>query len=327
MSERVRFVPGAAEVPLTVIVLTRDEERNLAACLESVAGWVAAIFVVDSGSVDGTVEIARRYGASVVPHPFATHAAQWQWAFESLPIATEWVLALDADQRLTPELASEIRALFEDEPPADGYFICRRQIFRGRWIRHGGYYPKYLLKLFRHASVSLDDAELVDHHFSVSGTLARLGADLVEDNRNEASIADWTAKHNRYAVLQARQELAEASAGGAWRLLDACGSPDARTRLFKRIWRGLPRLVRPCLYMLYRYVLRLGFLDGKEGFVFHVLQGFWYRLLVDINIDELRAGAAAQSPATSSAVRPGEAADPAWAGDRVPAPRERVSNR
>ena len=307
-----------------MVVLTLDEERNLARTLESVAAWAAHIFVVDSGSSDGTVAIATRLGAEVVTHTFESHAAQWAWALRTLPIATEWVLALDADQSVSSELADEIaRKLVAwtsltsytgPDAPA-GAYMSRRQIFRGRWIKHGGYYPKYLLKLFQREKVRLDETDLVDHHFQVEGPTAILAGDLVEDNRNEAQIAVWVAKHNRYAVLQAKEEEerdqrdrgsapdpGSVACGGPYaprrslagalcaprrpgRLL---GSPDERVRWRKRLWARLPLYVRPLGYFLYRYIIRLGFLDGKEGFVFHFMQAFWYRLLVDINRDELR---------------------------------------
>jgi glycosyltransferase involved in cell wall biosynthesis len=279
-------------LPVTVVVLTWNEERNLEACLASVTPFARQVFCVDSGSTDRTLEIAQRHGATVVSHSFETHASQWAWALAHLSIDTDWVLGLDADQRVTPELATELADLLSrpSNDGARGYFIKRRQVFRGRWIRHGGYYPKYLLKLFRRDAVRVDLTDLVDHHFDVAGPTGKLRCDLVEDNRNEAEIEAWTAKHNRYAVLQARQEIADAGAvrvsvGNLW------GSPDDRTRWLKQTWRGLPLFVRPTLYVAYRYVLRLGFLDGKEGFLFHVLQGFWYRVLVDANIDELRAKA------------------------------------
>jgi glycosyltransferase involved in cell wall biosynthesis len=276
--------------PVSVVVLTKNEERNLRACLESVSGWAADVFVVDSGSTDATLMIARQFDAHVATHPFDTHARQWSWALGELPIATEWVLALDADQRLTPELRDAISAALES-PAADGFFLCRRQVFRGRWIKHGGYYPKYLLKLFRRRALSIDHTDLVDHHFHVAGRVAKLRGDLIEDNRNETRIAEWTAKHNRYAVLQAQQELA-AAGGPPISLRAVLGSPDDRTRWLKHVWTGLPLYVRPVLYVSYRYFLRLGWLDGKEGFIFHVLQAFWYRLLVDINIDEIRSARA-----------------------------------
>jgi hypothetical protein len=124
--------------------------------------------------------------------------------------------------------------------------------------------------------------------------------DIVEDNRNEASIAAWTAKHNRYAVLQAQEQLARAAAAANGVRPALFGSPDERVLWLKQVWNGLPLYWRPALYFGYRYVLRLGFLDGREGFVFHVLQAFWYRLLVDINIDEMRRAGNAPSGKTTS---------------------------
>jgi glycosyltransferase involved in cell wall biosynthesis len=280
-------------VPLSVVVLAHDEERNLPALLESVAGWAGEVFVVDSGSSDRTVAVAEGFGATVVAHPFESHARQWNWALRTLPLSMDWVLALDADHRLTPELREEIAAALARDAGVgaglDGYFVRRRQIFRGRWIRHGGYYPKYLLKLFRRGAAWADEADLVDHHFRVKGRVGKLRHDLVEDNRNEADIAVWIAKHTRYAALQARDEFMRPrlEGPGLARVLRG-GSPDERVRWLKNAWSRLPLYVRPVLYFLYRYVIRLGFLDGKDGFAFHVLQGFWYRLLVDIELDELR---------------------------------------
>ena len=272
----------------TVVVLTFNEEQNLGACLDSVRSWAAAVFVVDSGSTDATVSIAGARGATVVTHPFETHARQWQWALATLPISTEWVLALDADQQVSPELAASIAAHVAAPGEARGAFLCRRQVFRGKWIRFGGYYPKYLLKLFRRDAVTIDEGDLVDHHFTVADRTVKLAGDLIEDNRNEARIADWTAKHNRYAVLQAQQEIRERRERSRLGIGALTGPPDVRIRYLKQVWAGLPLFARPCVYVFYRYILRFGFLDGKQGFVFHVLQGFWYRLLVDINIDELR---------------------------------------
>ena len=281
-------------MPLAAVILTFNEERNLDECLGSLAGWVSELHVVDSGSTDQTLAIAARHGARVTPHPFETHAKQWQWALLALPLEADWVLALDADQHVTPELAAEIgRLVTSNDPAIAGGYVKRRQVFRGRWIRHGGYYPKYLLKLFRRSAVWMDEGDLVDHHFHVRGNTVLLDHDIVEDNRNEASIEAWTAKHNRYAVLQAKEQLARAAAGRNGTRAALFGTPDERVLWLKQVWNGLPLYWRPALYFVYRYVLRLGFLDGREGFVFHVLQAYWYRLLVDINVDELRRKASA----------------------------------
>lgn len=269
---------------IDVIVLTFNEEQNLPACLEGLAGLDARCFVVDSGSTDATVEIAREGKCEVFAHPFSTHAEQWRWALDNLPLEAEWVLALDADQALTSELRASLHKFVEGAgSEVRGAYLCRRQVFRGKWIRFGGYYPKYLLKLFRRSAVSLGE-DLVDHHFVVNGRTEILEGDMIEANRNEDEIATWIAKHNRYAALQARDEIEKrnfAAVGRPW------GNPDERTVFFKSVWSKLPLYVRPFLYFGYRYFVRLGFLDGKQGFVFHFLQAFWYRLLVDINIDEI----------------------------------------
>ncbi len=277
---------------VTVVVLTYNEEANLPACLESLRGLDCEVFVVDSGSTDRTWEIAEAYGARVVEHPFETHARQWRWALDHLPLKTEWVLGLDADQRLTPELREELGRLFEGGDRAlqgvDGFYVKRRQVFRGRWIRHGGYYPKYLLKLFRRDKVRLDDLDLVDHHFYVEGVTRTLRGDLIEENLKENDLAFWLAKHIRYARLLAEEEFRRRAQGNGWTVRPRpWGTPDERTAFLKHLWGRMPLYVRPFLYFVYRYFFRLGFLDGKEGFIFHFLQGFWFRLLVDIYLDEL----------------------------------------
>ena len=286
---------GAHPRPMlfSAVVLTCNEERNLQRCLSQLAALGVNIFVVDSGSTDGTLNIAAQY-ASVVYHPFETHARQWSWALANLPISTKWVLALDADQQITPELGAELEGLFSS-PEAigqevEGIYIKRRQIFRGRWIKHGGYYPKYLLKLFRTDRVKLDPTDLVDHHFYVCGKTMKLKHDLVEENSKEDRISFWIEKHNRYATSLAREELQRRHGARPEPIQrSVLGTPDQRTLWLKRVWYRCPVYVRPFLYFVHRYFLRLGFLDGKEGFIFHFLQAFWFRLLVDINLDELES--------------------------------------
>jgi glycosyltransferase involved in cell wall biosynthesis len=271
-------------VPLSIVILTFNEERNLPDCLASLQG-LGEIVVVDSGSTDQTLVIAESYGAHIFRHPFGTHAKQWDWALKQLPLNTDWILAVDADQRLTPELKKEIPDALNGSK-MNGYFINRRQIFRGKWIKHGGYYPKYLLKLFRKAAVHTSHQDLVDHHFLVDGRCAKLKYDLVEDNQKESELFFWIQKHGQYANLQAQQEWnGKGSRNGR-----IFGNPDEQTNVMKRIWFGLPHFVRPFLYFFYRYFIRLGFLDGKEGFLFHTYQAFWYRMLIDLRLGEFRHG-------------------------------------
>jgi len=297
-----------ARAPLSIVVLTHNEERNLEVCLESVAGWAGEMFVVDSGSTDSTPAVAKRYGAAVFSHPFIDHRSQWSWAMENLPLSHDWVFGLDADQRVTPELRGELLALFSRPASLeglDGLYVCRRQVFRGQWIRHGGYYPKYLLKLFRRDRVYFDPRDLVDHHFFVRGATFALGGDIVEDNQKERDIAFWIEKHNRYAVLHAREEMLRGNDPDAWPLRPSLfGGPDQRVMWLKRRWYGMPLYIRPILYFVYRFLIRRGFLDGRQGFVFHVLHGFWYRLLIDIHLDDmLRESEVSQAGIHGSALR------------------------
>ena len=252
--------------PVSVVILTLNEELNLPQCLASVSGWVCQIFVVDAGSSDKTRGIANEFGAIVVEHPFETHSKQWRWALDNLPIRTDWVLALDADQRVTPELAREISELSWQLTDTDGFYIKRRQWFRGRWIKWGGYYPKYLLKMFRRDAVATDPADLVDHHFYVAGPTRKLRHDLDEANQKEDDISFWIEKHNRYATLLAREEIVWRNGAPSTAIEPSMtGTPDQRSLAFRRLWRRMPLYVRPLLYFSYRYFVRLGILDGKQG--------------------------------------------------------------
>lgn len=282
--------PPTTSVRLSAFVLTRNEEQNLDACLESLVGCCTDIHIVDSFSTDRTLEIAARYGAKVHQHAFEGHTRQRTWALKNVPFENEWVFALDADHRVTPELRDElIRTLAASPEGVDGFYINRRQIFRGRWMRHGGYYPKYMLKIFRPDKAFLDDHEF-DYRFYVPGKTAKLRNDILEANRNEDSISFFIEKHNRFATEQAVEELKRRNGRLEYLVSPSLfGNPDQRTLWLKKIWYGLPLYLRPFLIFFYRYFLRLGFLDGKEGFIFFFLQSFWFRLIVDIRIQELQA--------------------------------------
>lgn len=284
-------MPGA--VPLTVIVPTLNEQRNLPACLASVAGWAAEVFVVDSGSADETVALARRAGATVVPHPFESFPAQWNWALQTLPIRTPWVLALDADQRVSPPLRDAIAATLPAAPPAvEGYYVMRRLIFRGRPLRWGGC-TRPMLKLFRAGRARCDEQEAPDMHFYVAGPTGRLPGMLLEDNRAEEDFACWVGKQRRYARMMAAMEVRRRQAPARPALRPALwGAPDQRILWQKQWWARLPRYVRPGLYFLYRYVGLGGLLDGWPGLLYHSVQGFWLRWQVDLEVGRLRRQAA-----------------------------------
>jgi len=259
--------------------------------LQGIFGFVDEIFVIDSESDDGTVDIARQYAKEVINLPYEHgRIVPWivQWGLDNLRIRNEWVLFLEADQVPEEGLKRELEALFARRSIAEnGFYIRRKQIFRGKWIRHGGYGNKYLLKLFRKGFGELDEKEQ-DTRIYVRGSIGKLKGCLVEDNKKEASILFYLGKHLRYAEAFARDELERRQAGIKWKLKPKLfGSPDERTLWLKSAYYRMPLYLRPWIYFLYRYLIRLGFLDGKEGFIFHFLQAFWFRLVVDIRLEEM----------------------------------------
>jgi glycosyltransferase involved in cell wall biosynthesis len=293
-------------VPIAVLVATRNEEANLERCLRSVHGFAAQVFVLDSESGDRTVEIARRYADRVESLPYDdTRIIPWifQWGLDHLPIESDWVLILEADQALTPALRAEIAALLTGPGPReDGFYIRRRQIFRGKPIRFGGYGRKAMLKLFRRGKGELDPHEQ-DTRVYVRGPVGRLRVPLEEWNRKEDAILFYLQKHLRYAEAFAREERARRRGEVAWKTRPRLfGHADERVLWLKERWYRLPLYLRPFLYFFFRYVLLLGVLDGKNGFVFHFLQAFWFRLVVDVRLEELlREGAAAATAAEPAA--------------------------
>lgn len=291
----------AAAVPLTVLVVTRNEELNLERCLASVHGFADQIFVIDSESTDGTREIARRFADQVCELPYDhSRIIPWifQWGLDNLPIRNLWVLILEADQAPTPALREELRALLAQRNlRPSGFYIRRKQVFRGRWIRFGGYGRKHLLKLFRRDRSRLDPLEQ-DTRVYVDGEVGRLRAPLEEWNRREDSIQFYLQKHLRYAEAFAREELLRRSGEAPWKMPPRLfGTPDERVIWLKHRYYRLPLYLRPFLYFGYRYFFLLGILDGRQGFVFHFLQAFWFRLVVDIRLEELLAEAAARRSA------------------------------
>jgi glycosyltransferase involved in cell wall biosynthesis len=278
-------------IPVSAILTTRNEAPNIERTLQGLSGFVDQILVIDSESDDGTADIARRYANEVVNLPYDHgRIVPWifQWGLDNLRIRNEWILFLEADQSLEESLKRELEALFAHQPIAqNGFYMRRKQIFRGRWIRYGGYGSKYLLKLFRRGHGELDEKEQ-DTRVYVQGPVGKLEGYLVEDNRKEASILFYLDKHLRYAEAFARDELERRQSGMKWKLKPRLlGSPDERTLWLKSAYYRMPLYSRSLAYFLYRYVIRLGFLDGKEGFIFHFMQAFWFRLVVDIRLEEM----------------------------------------
>lgn len=270
------------KIPVTVLILTYNEEINLEHCLKSVAYWTDQIIVVDSLSADKTQEIAKRYDAEVYEHVFKNQAQQFNWALDHLVIRNEWILRLDADEYILPELAREIAHTLSHAPhEVSGFFMKRRVYFMGRWIRHGGYYPTWILRLFRKGIGRSEEREMDEHIILSKGSTGYLKHDFVDENRN--NLFWWIERYNKYSTREV--SAMRAAHGEVSEKLG--GSQTERKRWFKNnFYYRSPKFLRAFLYFIYRYFFLLGFLDGTRGLVFHFLQGFWYRFLVDAKMYE-----------------------------------------
>lgn len=279
---------------ISVIILTFNEERHLLRCLESLKPFTEKVFIVDSFSTDRTVEIARDWGAVVVQNPWINYAAQFNFGIEHNPFPTTWQMRMDADEYVLPELAAEIKQKLNTlSSTVSGVFIKRRVIFMERWIRHGTYYPIWLLRIWRLGDGFCEQVWHDEHIKLRRGDSVQFAHDLVDHNLQ--NLTWWTQKHNHYTVLEAINLLNYRFQFDEDEKMQArlFGSQAEQRRWLKERYARLPLFVRPLVYFLYRYIIRLGFLDGRPGLVWHFLQAFWYRFLADAKVMEalLRAGA------------------------------------
>lgn len=265
-------------IPVSVIVMTRNEAANLPACLDSVRGF-REVFVVDSGSTDGTPGIAAAVGAAVVPFAWdGGYPKKKQWCLDHLPFAGDWVLYLDADERLTPELVDEVAALMRRGPPCAGYFVTGRPVFLGRRLRFGAANRKLVLLDRRRARFpvvpDLDVTTMweVEGHYQplVDGPVGRLRHVLLHDDRKPLSA--WFERHNRYSDW-------EAALRADGRMAALAGQERGTRRLLKAVHARTP--LRPLLVFLHAYVLALGFLDGRAG-LHHALARAFYHWQIDV---------------------------------------------
>lgn len=274
---------------LVAVILTFNEEQHLARCIASLESVASEVVIADCFSTDATLEIAREQGARVIQREWVNHATQFNWALTQLGAGTEWVLRIDADEVLTPELVEEIKERLPGiGSDVTGVYCSRRMTFQGRLMRHGGIFPVRVLRLFRHGRGQCEN-RWMDEHIKVAGPTVDFKGELIDDNLN--SLTWWTDKHNKYASREAVDLLnlqyhfmphdSVASLLG--------GKQVGLKRWVKEVvYARLPGGFRAFAYFFYRYVIRLGFLDGQAGTAFHFLQGFWYRYLVDAKVAEVK---------------------------------------
>jgi glycosyltransferase involved in cell wall biosynthesis len=283
--------PAENAVPVSVIIPVRQEAENLPRCLDSVK-WADEIFVVDSHSTDATAEIAESHGAKVVQFDFnGTWPKKKNWALENLPFRNDWVFILDADEALPPAAEQEFAKAIAEAGEVAGYWINRRFMFMGKWLRHS-YYPNWNLRLFRHslgryeklteADTQSGDNE-VHEHVIVNGPTGRLRCEM--DHYAFPSVEVFVEKHNRYSNWEARVTAERQLSGTDARI---GSSTVGRRRKLKLLSQSLP--FRPLLRFLYVYVWQKGFLDGREGYYFARLHGFYEFLSVAKTYELTRTG-------------------------------------
>lgn len=275
---------------ITAIVLTFNEEIHIERCLSRIAPLVERIVVVDSFSTDRTLEIARSHGAEVLQRAFKNQADQFQWALDNCDLATDWVLKLDADEYIEDAAQTELRGLLPQlGDDVTGLEIKLKVIFRGQWIRYGRYYSTVLLRLWRVGAGAMEQRWMDEHIVLSRGRTQRIkSGDLVDHNLND--IGWWIDKHNRYATrhmvdhINREYELFPEDE----RVLDGATAASRKRFLKNSVYGRAPLYLRAFFFYIYRYIFRLGFLDGKEGFAFHFMHGCWMMMLIDAKIDEAR---------------------------------------
>lgn len=282
---------------LTVVILTKNEEKNLRKCIESFRGVAKRFVIVDSFSTDRTEMLCKQLDSELktkgscldfYQHKWITYSDQLNWGLQNTNITTTWSMRMDADEELMSDLVNEIEDKLSDiDDSVNGIILRRRVYFMGRWIKHGGRYPELLLRIFRTGKASCE-MKLMDEHMILSeGKTIEFKHDLIDNNQK--NLEWWTAKHNWYSnreVLDHQMTLENAMTEN----LEHDGNSSSQAKMKRMVknsgYYRLPKFFRAHLYFIYRYYFKLGFLDGPEGKIFHFLQAYWYRFLVDAKLYE-----------------------------------------
>lgn len=276
---------------IAAIILTKNEEKHITRCINSLKGICDEIFVIDSFSTDQTCEIAERLGAKVYKNPWKNYATQFNYGVYQCPIKSEWIWRIDADEFLEGNIGRIVKNTLNNCPnDVNGVYVRKRIDFMGKPLLHGGWYPSYHLKIFRKGHGDCENRWMDEHIRIFNGTTIT----IKEGNQVDANLNNltwWTEKHNGYATREMVDMLMMEYG------LDAksqevvpkfFGTEEQRKRWLKIKYIKTPLFVRPFINFFLRYILKGGFLDGKEGFLWHILQGFWYRMLVDAKIYEIK---------------------------------------
>lgn len=290
---------------ISVVIPAYNEEIHIRRCIESLKRITKHIYVLDSFSTDKTKQIAQELGATVLDVAWEnSYAKKFNWGLNNIEFKTPWVMRMDSDEYLRDDLIEEINENLKNiSNEITGIYIKRRVHFMGKWIKYGGYYPTYLLRIWR-VNTGICEEKLMDEHIKLShGKTVVFKYDLVDDNKQNLTV--WTAKHNEYSIKEAVDILNILHKFKDINELQPrfFGTQAQRKRCLKIRYASLPLFVRPILYFHWRYFFKLGFLDGKRGFIWHFLQGLWYRFLVDAKIYQIQKIAKDEGKSLNSVIK------------------------
>lgn len=273
---------------ITAIILTRNEEANIGKCILSIKPIIRRIIVIDSFSDDRTVELAKKNGAEVYQHEWENYSKQFIYGLTTFNIQTSWVLRIDADEELTPNVRDEVEYLCNANTNTNiNGIVLRFEInFMGKQLRHGGVYPFKKMNVFKYGIGYMEERCMDEHIVLKTGRYIETKADCIHKDYKDMTY--WINKHNLYANREVQDYFIKR---------DECNNLEGyekhakfKRKIKYRIYYKLPMGVRAHLYYIYRYYFKLGFLDGKEGKIYAFLQAYWYRYLVDVKIYEAEKG-------------------------------------
>jgi glycosyltransferase involved in cell wall biosynthesis len=270
------------KINVSAVVLTKNEDKHIERLIKNIIDFFSEIIVIDSYSTDKTIEILESYNIKYVQNKFLNFSDQRNFAINNNLVSNNWIFFIDADELIDEELKLELRKIFSSEITQSGFYINRKFIFMNKWIRYGGYYPTYLLRLFdKNKATSMG---IVNEHIKVNGTTGLIKGHLIDKNLNNFSY--WINKHNLYSDLESIEYFRNET---KLKFSDAKNSqPGLKLFLKHNLFNKIPLFFRVFIYFIYRYFIKLGFLDGYVGLIYHISQGFIFWFFVDIKIYELK---------------------------------------
>jgi hypothetical protein len=267
-------------LPITAVIITKNEELHIERLLCNINGIFNEVVIIDSFSEDKTYDISLQYNVKFIQNKFKNFGDQRNFAMNSAEVTNKWVFFIDADEIVDDDLINELRLIFSEKILYDGFYVNRKFLFMKRWIKHGGYYPLYLLRLINKEKAICKG--IVNEHFEIDGktTLIKRGH-LIDENLNNFQF--WVNKHNNYSDLESIEFFVERKKFDFNKIRSQPGLKSLVKLIF---YNNMPLFLRAFVYFFYRYFIRFGFLDGYKGFIYHFCQGLIFWFLVDVKIYE-----------------------------------------